>query len=184
MSAAPAAWPEAPDAGWLDTCATLHMWAQIVGKVRLARAPMLNHWWQATLYVTARGLTTGVIPDGARGFQIDFDLLAHRLLITTSDGGSEAMTLASRPLPDFYAEFFARLRTLGIDVAILAAAGRAAGRHPLHRGYASLRLQPGRSREPPRRAAGGGICRSPASATISSASAARCISSGEALISP
>ena len=95
-------WPEAPVAGWLETCSTIHMWTQIVGKVKFARAPMQNHWWQAVLYVTARGLTTSVVPDGNRAFQIDFDFVDHRLLIATSDGGRTELPLVSRPLPDFY----------------------------------------------------------------------------------
>ena len=111
-------WAEAPAAGWLETCATIHMWTQIVGKVKLARAPMSNHWWNIALYVTPRGLTTSNIPDGDRAFQIDFDFFAHRLAIAVSDGGREEMTLASRPLPDFYEEFFARLRALRLDTRI------------------------------------------------------------------
>jgi hypothetical protein len=93
------------------------MWAQIVGKVRLARAPMLNHWWQATLYLTARGLSTGPIPDGADAFQIDFDLVAHQLTIA-GRRGVERFPLSSRPLPDFYDELFGRLRGLGLDTRI------------------------------------------------------------------
>ena len=112
------AWPEAPVDGWLTTCATIHMWTQIVGKVKLARAPAANHWWHVALYLTPRGLTTSVIPDGARAFQIDFDFLDHRLIIVTSDGGHEEMRLAARPLPAFHEEFFGRLAALGIDVRI------------------------------------------------------------------
>ncbi len=112
-------WPEIPDEGWLETCGTIQMWAQIVGKVRLAKAPMLNHYWQATLYVTARGLTTSPIPDGvSRAFQIDFDFIEHRLVIATSDGGVEEIPLAPRPLPDFYADLMSRLASLGIAVSI------------------------------------------------------------------
>jgi hypothetical protein len=112
------AWPEAPTAGWLTTCATIQMWTQIVGKVKLARATRQNHWWHIAFYLTPSGLTTSVIPDGARAFRIDFDFLAHRLLFATSDGRVDEMPLGARPLPAFYAEFFARLRALGIDVAI------------------------------------------------------------------
>ena len=73
------AWPELPFEAWRDTCATLHLWTQIVGKIRLAKAPMMNHWWQVPLYVTCRGLTTSPIPhDGGRSFQIDFDFIDHR----------------------------------------------------------------------------------------------------------
>jgi hypothetical protein len=111
-------WPEAPVEGWLDTCATVHMWAQIVGKIRLARAPMLNHWWQATLYLTARGLTTGPIPDGAGAFQIDFDFIDQMLVIAAGDGRTERMPLIARPLPEFYDDIFARLSSLHIGVSI------------------------------------------------------------------
>jgi hypothetical protein len=111
-------WPEAPTEGWLDTAFTLQMWSQIVGKVRLARAPRENHWWHIALYLTSRGLTTSPIPDGNRTFQIDFDFCDHRLLLMTSDSRRDAMPLASRPLPDFYAELMARLAKLGIAVAI------------------------------------------------------------------
>ena len=78
-------WPDLPLAEWADTCATLHLWTQVVGKIRLAHAPMINHWWQVPLYVTCRGLTTSPIPYGARSFQIDFDFIDHRLNILTSD---------------------------------------------------------------------------------------------------
>lgn len=111
-------WPQASLAGWLETCETIQLWSQIVGKIRLARAPMMNHYWQATLYVTARGLTTSPIPDGARAFQIDFDFITHRLIIITSDGATEEMKLQAQPLADFYAEFMARLAALHIDAHI------------------------------------------------------------------
>jgi hypothetical protein len=111
-------WPEAPAAGWLETCAAIHMRAQVVGKILLARAPMTNHWWQVAMQVTARGLTTGPVPDGPRIFQIDFDFLRHRVVIATSDGRAETMPVAAVPLRDFYAELFARLAALGIDVRI------------------------------------------------------------------
>jgi hypothetical protein len=114
----PAHWPEAPADGWLETCATIHMWTQIVGKVKLARAPMSNHWWNIAFYVTPVGLTTSVIPAGERTFQVDFDFLAHRLVIALSDGRREEMKLSGVPLREFYGEFFARLRTLGLDTKI------------------------------------------------------------------
>src|ERR1700739_696358 len=79
-------WPELPYAAWRDTCATLQLWTQIGGKIRLARTPWLNHSWHVTLYVTARGLTTSPIPDRARSFQIDFDFIDHVLRIATSAG--------------------------------------------------------------------------------------------------
>lgn len=110
-------WPALPLEAWQDTYATLHMWAQIVGKTRLALAPMTNHWWQATLYVTSRGLGTSPIPDGARTFEIEFDFLDHALVVRTSDGGSRTLPLAPRSVADFYHEFREVLRALDIRVA-------------------------------------------------------------------
>lgn len=109
-------WPSLPFDAWKDTCATLHMWTQIVGKVRLAQAPMVNHWWQVALYVTCRGLTTSPIPYGARTFQIDFDFVAHRLSIGTSEGDSESFSLAPRPVAEFYQEVMDRMQSLGLEV--------------------------------------------------------------------
>ena len=115
-----AVWPSLPLAAWHDTYATLHMWTQIVGKIRLALSPPVNHWWHVTLYVTSRGLTTSPIPYGSRTFTIDFDFIAHRLLITTSEGATQTMALAPRSVSDFYHELMAILRTLGIEVVIHA----------------------------------------------------------------
>src|SRR5271167_454953 len=86
-------WPSLPFSEWRDTCGTLHMWTQVIGKIRLAQAPLINHWWQVPLYVTSRGLTTSPIPYGARTFQIDFDFIDHRLAITTNDGATECFAL-------------------------------------------------------------------------------------------
>jgi hypothetical protein len=118
MSRSASTWPEAPTDGWLETSATIQTWSQMVGKMMLAKAPPANHWWHIALHFTARGLTTLAMPDGRRSFQIDFDFLDHQLSILTSDGGVERMALAARPIPEFYAEFTAKLRALGIDVAI------------------------------------------------------------------
>jgi hypothetical protein len=107
-------WPALPLADWKETCSTLHMWMQVVGKVRLALAPMLNHWWQATLYVTPRGLTTSAVPYGDRHCQIDFDFIDHRLLIVTSEGGTRSLELAPRSVADFYHEAMAALHSLDI----------------------------------------------------------------------
>ncbi|TMJ48283.1 MAG: hypothetical protein E6G90_12935, partial [Alphaproteobacteria bacterium] len=82
----PEDWPSLPAAAWDETRATLHMWTQIIGKIRLAQAPMINHWWQVPLYVTTRGLTTSPIPHGARTFQIDLDFIEHNLRISVDDG--------------------------------------------------------------------------------------------------
>jgi hypothetical protein len=111
-------WPALPLEAWQDTYATLHMWTQIVGKVRLALSPPLNHWWTVTLYVSPRGLTTSSIPFGTRAFEVAFDFLDHTLWIQSSDGARRAMGLYPRSVADFYREFMALLRSLGIDVAI------------------------------------------------------------------
>jgi uncharacterized protein DUF5996 len=115
-----AVWPSLPLAAWHDTYATLHMWTQIVGKIRLALSPPVNHWWHVTLYVTSRGLTTSSIPYGSRTFTIAFDFLAHHLRLTTSEGGIHTMALAPRSVADFYHELMAILHTLGIEVVIRA----------------------------------------------------------------
>jgi hypothetical protein len=111
-------WPELPTAAWRETYETLHLWTQIVGKIRLARAPWLNHSWHVTLYVTARGLTTSPIPDGTRTFQIDFDFIDHALRISTSDGATRQFALAGKSVASFYAAIMADLAQLGIHVAI------------------------------------------------------------------
>ena len=111
-------WPSLPLGAWEDTYTTLHMWTQIVGKIRLALTPMVCHWWQVTLYATPRGLTTSPIPYGTRVFQIDFDFLDHELRIETADGDRRSFALASRSVAEFYRETMAALRALGIDVRI------------------------------------------------------------------
>jgi hypothetical protein len=111
-------WPELPTAAWRETYATLHLWTQIVGKVRLAREPWLNHSWHVTLYITGRGLTTSPIPDGVRTFQIDFDFIDHHLRISTSDGATRQFALAGKSVAGFYAAVMADLAELGIHIAI------------------------------------------------------------------
>jgi hypothetical protein len=111
-------WPTLPYEAWKDTCTTLHLWTQIVGKLRLALTPWVNHSWHATLYVTARGLTTSSIPHDGRAFQIDFDFIDHALLISTSDGGEESLPLAPRSVADFHGQLMAALAELGIRVRI------------------------------------------------------------------
>ncbi len=113
-----AAWPELPLAAWRETYRTLHLCSQIVGKIRLARAPWLNHSWHVALYVTARGLTTSPIPDGNGSFQIDFDFIDHVLRIAASDGATRQFALAGKSVADFYAAIMAALSELGIDIAI------------------------------------------------------------------
>jgi hypothetical protein len=111
-------WPRLDYANWADTCTTLHLWTQVVGKVRLALAPLVNHWWQVALYVTARGLTTSAMPYQGQLLQIDFDFLDHQLILRTSDGRVELVGLSPRSVADFYAEVMGRLRALGVDVRI------------------------------------------------------------------
>jgi hypothetical protein len=114
----PVRWPELPLAAWRETYETLHLWTQIVGKIRLARTPWLNHSWHVTLYVTARGLTTSPIQDGSRSFQIDFDFIDHALRISTSDGASRQFALAGKSVATFHAATMATLGELGISIAI------------------------------------------------------------------
>jgi hypothetical protein len=111
-------WPELPTAAWRDTCATLHLWTQIVGKIRLTKSPWLNHSWHVTLYVTPRGLTTSPVPDGTRTFQIDFDFVDHALRVSTSDGGERQFALTGLSVATFYKATITALAELGITVAI------------------------------------------------------------------
>lgn len=112
------AWPALPLSEWQPTCETLHMCTQIVGKVRLALAPPLNHWWHSTFYVNARGLTTSLIPYGSGGFEVEFDFLSHNLIFHTTSGESRVLQLVPRSVAEFYREFMSSLRALGIQVTI------------------------------------------------------------------
>jgi len=111
-------WPALPFPEWKETCATLHMWTQIVGKIRLALTPWTNHSWHVTLYVTARGLTTSPIPHGARIFEIEFDFIDHKLLIATADGARREIPLLARSVSEFYQALMSILRELNLSVAI------------------------------------------------------------------
>jgi hypothetical protein len=113
-------WPELAFDNWKDTLATLHLWTQIVGKIRLRQMPWLNHSWHVTLYVSAYGLTTGSIPYPDGVFQIDFDFIHHLLNITTSAGGMEQVRLYPRSVADFYRELFEKLECAGVHVRICA----------------------------------------------------------------
>jgi hypothetical protein len=113
-------WPELPLADWRATCATLHMWSQIVGKTRLAFAPMENHWWQVALYLTARGLTTSAMPYGNHCVEVQFDFISHQLLIQASNGSRRSFPLTSMSVADFFSQYLNALRELGIDLAIYA----------------------------------------------------------------
>jgi len=116
--AANLAWPALHLAEWQETYATLHMWTQIVGKTRLALAPMENHWWQVALYVTARGLTTSTMPYKERAFAVDFDFIDHKLWVRANDGATRAVALTPRSVAEFYAEYMSVLRSLGFEVAL------------------------------------------------------------------
>ena len=108
------AWPALPLSEWADTYATLHLWTQVVGKVRLALSPRVNHWWEVPLYVSARGLTTSPIPYPKGVFEIQFDFIDHRLDLTTSNGEIKHMRLEPRTVADFHADLMSTLRALGI----------------------------------------------------------------------
>jgi hypothetical protein len=112
------AWPSLPLAEWEDTKTTLHMWTQIVGKIRLALAPQGNHWWETPLYVTTRGLTTSPMPYGARALQIDFDFVGHRLVVQCNDGGRQIIPLIPMSVADFYQQTMAAIRALEMEVTI------------------------------------------------------------------
>jgi len=111
-------WPSLPLAEWAGTRDTLHMWTQMVGKLRLALSPRVNHWWEVPLYVSPRGLTTSAIPYPRGVFEVEFDFLAHVLRLTTSVDETRTMALAPRTVADFYAEFLGTLAGLGIEARI------------------------------------------------------------------
>lgn len=114
----PDAWPALPLESWKDTRATLHMWSQMVGKVRLALTPLVNHWWNVPLYVNSRGLTTSAIPYRNGAFEIWFDFIDHQLVLQTSDGSRKTLALAPRTVADFHHEFMSMLDSSGIEVRI------------------------------------------------------------------
>src|SRR6478735_8127907 len=117
--APPAAWPSIPVSEWQDTRDTFQLWTQIVGKVRMANTPLVNHWWNVPLYVSARGLTTSLVPYGAeRSFQVDFDLIAHELVVEASDGMRGSMPLEPMSVAAFYRTFMALLDALDLHTEI------------------------------------------------------------------
>lgn len=113
-------WPELPVEAWQSTRDTLHMWLQIVGKIRMALASPLNHWWHVPLYVSARGLTTSLMPHRMGGLEMQFDFERHVLDVSTTDGGHRAVLLQPRSVADFYGEVVGRLGDVGVEVDILA----------------------------------------------------------------
>ena len=114
----PECWPSLPLSSWKETYATVHMWTQIVGKVRLRLTPLVNHWWNVPLYVTARGLTTSRIPYGERAFELWFDFVQHQLVLQTNHGLVKTLALEPRSVAEFYKEFMELLRSAKIEVEI------------------------------------------------------------------
>src|SRR5690349_21434013 len=110
------AWPALPYPQWKDTFETLRLWTQIVGKVRLAQSPWVNHQWHVTLYVTARGLTTSPVPYGSRIFDVELDFVDHRLSVRADDGRNRDLPLKAQPVRDFHAQFMAMLEELDLPV--------------------------------------------------------------------
>ena len=111
-------WPALDSGSWADTQATLHLWTQVVGKVRMAMSPPVNHWWHVPLYVTSRGLTTSPMPLGGRTLEIEFDFLAQVLRLDCSDGADERLPLKPQSVAVFYEQLMAALGRLGVEVRI------------------------------------------------------------------
>ena len=114
----PECWPALPLESWRETCDTLHLWTQMVGKIRMRLTPLVNHWWNVPLYVTARGLTTSRMPYGDRAFELRFDFLAHELVLESSDGTVKTLALEPRTVADFYRQCMAMVRAAGFEVSI------------------------------------------------------------------
>jgi hypothetical protein len=136
------AWPSLPLDAWEETYLTLHRWTQIVGKVRLALCPDVNHWWHTTLYVTPRGLTTGPMPYGQRTFQMDFDFLMHHLDVTTADHAMISIPLIPRSVADFYQEVMATLTSLGLSVPIWTTPVEVEDRTPFEEDHGHVSYDP------------------------------------------
>ena len=111
-------WPALPLKEWQETYDTLHMWSQVVGKISLKLNPLINHWWECSLSVTPRGLTTGIIHTHDQAFEIDFDFIDHNLRVKSSRGGTRHMSLSPKSVADFYQELMSLLNSLGIEVQI------------------------------------------------------------------
>lgn len=111
-------WPRIPYEDWADTCQTLLLWTQIIGKIRMKQASPINHWWHVTLYVSSRGLTTSLMPHGDRGFEIELDFIDHRLSIDATDGRRESFPLEPMSVADFYAKLMRTLANLELEVDI------------------------------------------------------------------
>lgn len=130
-------WPALPLSEWQDTYATLHMWTQIVGKIRLAHTPLINHWWNVPLYLSSRGLTTSAMHCRDISFQIDFDFVDHRLLMERDDGAIESLPLAPTPVAEFYRQVTGRLERLGIETRIWPVPVEVQDPIPFHEDYSN-----------------------------------------------
>jgi hypothetical protein len=135
-------WPDLPLAAWSETCDTLHLWTQIVGKVRIALTPLINHWWNSTLFVTARGLVAPAMPYAGRTFDVTFDFTNHQLIIETSDSHVETFALEAMAVGDFYNKFMRRLSRLGIDVHIWTMPGEIENAIPFDRDHTHAQYDP------------------------------------------
>ncbi len=122
----PSCWPSLPFNSWHDTCATLHMWTQIVGKIRMRLTPLVNHWWNVPLYVTSRGLTTSSISYGERSFELRFDFIGHYLVLETNDGRVETLKLEPQAVAEFYQKCHGHASIRGHRGENLARSGRSA----------------------------------------------------------
>lgn len=118
MPESPSAWPELPVEQWAETRDTLQLMTQVVGKVRLANTPVMSHWWNVVLHVSARGLTTGLVPYGDKGFQIDFDFVDHHLTVSSTTGERRTVPLRAGPIADYYREVTTALDELGLHTEI------------------------------------------------------------------
>jgi hypothetical protein len=136
-------WPSLRVADWTATRDTLHMWTQIVGKIRLAQAPLLNHWWQVTMYVSPRGLTTSAIPYGSAAFDLEFDFVDHQLRIRCSGGETRSVALEAKPVADFYAETIGALGDVRIEAKIQARPNEVDPAIPFAEDYEHASYDPG-----------------------------------------
>jgi hypothetical protein len=139
-------WPALAVADWAGTRDTLHMWTQIVGKIRLASAPMVNHWWQVPLYVSPRGLTTSAVPRGRQSFDMEFDFLEHRLRIRSSAGGRRDVALEPAPVAAFYRQVMAAMDELGLPVTIRTTPSEVEPAVPFDRDHAERAYDPEHAR--------------------------------------
>jgi Family of unknown function (DUF5996) len=140
-------WPSLMVDEWTATRDTLHMWTQIVGKIRMVHMPLFNHWWQVTLYVSPRGLTTGAIPYRNAVFDMEFDFVSHVLAIRHSDGDLKTVRLVARPVAEFYGETLSALDSLGIESQIIATPNEVEPAIPFAEDYQHAEYDPDAARK-------------------------------------